>query len=49
VATIICLIGGGKDWYGTDRTGRQLYPEAFEKEYTPASGLHFNAWTEGGT
>jgi len=24
------------------------YPEAFEKEYDPASGLRFNAWVEGG-
>ena len=23
---------------------RQQYPQAFEKEYTPASGLRFNAW-----
>ena len=23
------------------------YPEAFEKEYDPASGLRFNAWVEG--
>ncbi len=22
------------------------YPEAFEKEYDPASGLRFNAWVE---
>jgi trimethylamine-N-oxide reductase (cytochrome c) len=22
------------------------YPEAFEREYDPASGLHFNAWIE---
>jgi len=27
---------------------RQQYPEAFEKEYDPASGLRFNAWVEGG-
>jgi molybdopterin guanine dinucleotide-containing S/N-oxide reductase-like protein len=27
---------------------RNLYPEAFEREYDPASGLHFNAWIEGG-
>jgi anaerobic selenocysteine-containing dehydrogenase len=26
---------------------RQQYPEAFEKEYDPASGLRFNAWVEG--
>jgi hypothetical protein len=25
---------------------RQQYPEAFEKEYDPASGLRFNAWVE---
>jgi len=24
------------------------HPEAFEKEYDPASGLRFNAWVEGG-
>jgi molybdopterin guanine dinucleotide-containing S/N-oxide reductase-like protein len=24
------------------------YPEAFEKDYDPASGLRFNAWVEGG-
>jgi len=23
------------------------YPEAFEREYDPASGLRFNAWVEG--
>ncbi|MBA7612951.1 Pyrogallol hydroxytransferase large subunit [subsurface metagenome] len=28
---------------------QQQYPEAFEKEYDPASGLRFNAWVEGGT
>ena len=27
---------------------RKKYPEAFEKEYDPASGLRFNAWVEGG-
>ncbi|MFC1901628.1 molybdopterin-dependent oxidoreductase [Chloroflexota bacterium] len=27
---------------------RQQYPEAFEKEYDPGSGLRFNAWVEGG-
>ena len=27
---------------------RRDYPEAFEKEYDPASGLRFNAWVEGG-
>ena len=26
---------------------RLQYPEAFEKEYDPASGLRFNAWVEG--
>jgi molybdopterin guanine dinucleotide-containing S/N-oxide reductase-like protein len=26
---------------------RQKYPEAFEREYDPASGLRFNAWVEG--
>ena len=25
---------------------RKRYPEAFEREYDPASGLHFNAWIE---
>ena len=25
---------------------RKQYPEAFEKEYTPASGLRFNAWVD---
>jgi len=24
----------------------KLYPEAFKKEYEPASGLRFNAWVE---
>ena len=24
------------------------YPDAFEREYDPASGLRFNAWVEGG-
>ena len=28
---------------------RRQYPEAFEREYDPASGLRFNAWVEGGT
>jgi trimethylamine-N-oxide reductase (cytochrome c) len=27
---------------------RKQYPEAFEREYDPASGLRFNAWVEGG-
>ena len=27
---------------------KNQYPEAFEKEYDPASGLRFNAWVEGG-
>jgi hypothetical protein len=27
---------------------KKLYPEAFEREYDPASGLRFNAWVEGG-
>jgi molybdopterin guanine dinucleotide-containing S/N-oxide reductase-like protein len=27
---------------------RQKYPEAFAREYDPASGLRFNAWVEGG-
>jgi anaerobic selenocysteine-containing dehydrogenase len=27
---------------------RKQYPEAFETEYDPASGLRFNAWVEGG-
>ena len=28
---------------------RWQYPEAFEREYDPASGLRFNGWVEGGT
>jgi anaerobic selenocysteine-containing dehydrogenase len=28
---------------------KKQYPEAFEREYDPASGLRFNAWVEGGT
>jgi anaerobic selenocysteine-containing dehydrogenase len=27
---------------------QKQYPEAFEREYDPASGLRFNAWVEGG-
>jgi trimethylamine-N-oxide reductase (cytochrome c) len=27
---------------------RRDYPEAFEREYDPASGLCVNAWIEGG-
>jgi anaerobic selenocysteine-containing dehydrogenase len=27
---------------------RRKYPEAFERDYSPASGLRFNAWIEGG-
>jgi molybdopterin guanine dinucleotide-containing S/N-oxide reductase-like protein len=27
---------------------RKTYPEAFEREYDPASGLRFNGWVEGG-
>jgi hypothetical protein len=27
---------------------RQQYPDAFEREYDPASGLRFNGWVEGG-
>jgi trimethylamine-N-oxide reductase (cytochrome c) len=29
-------------------TWKDSYPEAFEREYDPASGLRFNAWVEGG-
>jgi len=34
----------GKEW----DEWRRDYPEAFEREYDPASGLRFNAWVEGG-
>jgi trimethylamine-N-oxide reductase (cytochrome c) len=27
---------------------KKQYPEAFEREYDPASGLRFNGWVEGG-
>jgi hypothetical protein len=27
---------------------RKLFPEAFSREYDPASGLRFNGWVEGG-
>jgi len=27
---------------------KKQYPEAFEREYDPASGLRFNAWVKGG-
>ena len=27
---------------------KKQYPDAFEREYDPASGLRFNAWVEGG-
>ena len=27
---------------------KKKYPEAFEREYDPGSGLRFNAWVEGG-
>ena len=27
---------------------RTKYPEAFAREYDPASGLQFNGWVEGG-
>ncbi len=27
---------------------KRKYPEAFNREYDPASGLRFNAWVEGG-
>jgi len=27
---------------------KKLYPDAFEREYDPASGLRFNAWVEEG-
>ncbi|MFC1845846.1 molybdopterin-dependent oxidoreductase [Chloroflexota bacterium] len=27
---------------------KNQYPDAFEREYDPASGLRFNAWVEGG-
>jgi trimethylamine-N-oxide reductase (cytochrome c) len=27
---------------------RKQYPEAFNREYDPISGLRFNAWVEGG-
>jgi hypothetical protein len=25
---------------------KKLYPEAWQREYDPASGLRFNAWVE---
>ncbi len=28
---------------------KRQYPDAFDKEYDPASGLRFNAWVEAGT
>ena len=28
---------------------KKQYPDAFEREYDPASGLCFDAWIEGGT
>ena len=28
---------------------KKQYPEAFIREYDPASGLRFNAWIEGAT
>jgi trimethylamine-N-oxide reductase (cytochrome c) len=34
----------GKEW----DEWRRDYPEAFKREYDPASGLRFNAWVEGG-
>jgi len=34
-------MGQMEDW-------KKQYPEAFQKEYDPASGLRFNAWVEGG-
>ena len=27
---------------------KEQHPDAFEREYSPASGLRFNAWIEGG-
>jgi hypothetical protein len=27
---------------------KRSYPEAFEREYDPASGLRFDAWVEKG-
>ncbi len=27
---------------------KEQYPDAFEREYDPASGLHFNGWVQGG-
>jgi hypothetical protein len=27
---------------------KKLYPDAWAREYDPASGLRFNAWIEGG-
>jgi trimethylamine-N-oxide reductase (cytochrome c) len=48
-ATSGYLVGVEKVTMAQMEEWRKQYPEAFEKEYDPASGLRFNAWVEGST
>jgi len=48
IATSGFLVEVEKVTMGQMEEWRKQYPEAFEKEYDPASGLRFNAWVEGG-
>jgi len=48
MATSGFLVEVEKVTMGQMEEWRKQYPEAFEKEYDPASGLRFNAWVEGG-
>ena len=38
---------GGAGHHGQMEEWKTKYPEAFAREYDPASGLRFNAWVEG--
>ena len=48
MATSGYLVEVEKVTVGQMEEWRKQYPEAFEREYDPASGLRFNAWVEGG-
>lgn len=48
IATSGFLVETEKVTLGQMEEWKRQYPEAFEKEYDPASGLRFNAWVEGG-
>jgi hypothetical protein len=48
MATSSFLVGVEKVTMAEMEEWRKLYPEAFAREYDPASGLRFNAWVTAG-